>query len=209
MPISLDAAGRASLEAFVASFPLLPTPPEIASLKHAAVALVVVEGEQADEPSLLLTKRSPNLRTHAAQWALPGGRCDAGETPEQAALRELHEEVALDLPREAILGRLDDYVTRSGYVITPVVVWGGRADGLVANPDEVQSIHRLPIEQLVDPSRLEFTTIPESERPVIRLRIWDNTIHAPTAAFLHQFAEALAGRVTRVAEMEQPVFAWR
>ncbi len=209
MPISLDAAGRASLEAFVASFPLLPTPPEIASLKHAAVALVVVEGEQADEPSLLLTKRSPNLRTHAAQWALPGGRCDAGETPEQAALRDLHEEVALDLPREAILGRLDDYVTRSGYVITPVVVWGGRADGLVANPDEVQSIHRLPIEQLVDPSRLEFTTIPESERPVIRLRIWDNTIHAPTAAFLHQFAEALAGRVTRVAEMEQPVFAWR
>ena len=209
MPISLDAAGRASLEAFVASFPLLPTPPEIASLKHAAVALVVVEGEQADEPSLLLTKRSPNLRTHAAQWALPGGRCDAGETPEQAALRELHEEVALDLPREAILGRLDDYVTRSGYVITPVVVWGGRADGLVANPDEVQSIHFLPIEQLVDPSRLEFTTIPESERPVIRLRIWDNTIHAPTAAFLHQFAEALAGRVTRVAEMEQPVFAWR
>ena len=113
------------------------------------------------------------------------------------------------VPREAILGRLDDYVTRSGYVITPVVVWGGRADGLVANPDEVQSIHRLPIEQLVDPSRLEFTTIPESERPVIRLRIWDNTIHAPTAAFLHQFAEALAGRVTRVAEMEQPVFAWR
>ena len=48
-------------------------------------------------------------------------------------------------------GRLDDYVTRSGYVITPVVVWGGCADGLVANPDEVQSIHRLPTSSSVDP----------------------------------------------------------
>lgn len=209
MTISLDAASRTKLGSFLAAFPLLPTPPEIERLKHAAVALVVVEGEVADEPSLLLTKRSPNLRTHAAQWALPGGRCDAGETPEQAALRELHEEVALDLPGDAVLGRLDDYVTRSGYVITPVVVWGGRADGLVASPDEVESIHRLPIAQIVEPARLEFMTIPESERLVIRLRIWDNTIHAPTAAFLHQFAEALMGRVTRVAELEQPVFAWR
>lgn len=209
MTISLDAAARTKLGSFLSAFPRLPTPPEIERLKHAAVALVVVEGERADEPSLLLTKRSPNLRTHAAQWALPGGRCDAGETPEQAALRELHEEVALDLPGDAILGRLDDYVTRSGYVITPVVAWGGRADGLVANPDEVQSIHRLPIAHIAAEDAVEFVSIPESERPVIRLRIWESTIHAPTAAFLYQFREALAGRVTRVAELEQPVFAWR
>ncbi len=209
MTVSIDPAGRGKLATLFGAFPRLPTPPEIERLKHAAVALVVVEGDQADEPSLLLTRRSPNLRTHPAQWALPGGRCDAGETPEQAALRELHEEIALDLPGDRVLGRLDDYVTRSGYVITPVVVWGGIVTGLAPNPNEVESIHRLPIAQIAAEDAAEFVSIPESERPVIRLRIWENTIHAPTAAFLYQFRETLAGRITRVADLEQPVFAWR
>jgi 8-oxo-dGTP pyrophosphatase MutT (NUDIX family) len=209
MTISIDAAGRQRLADLFGSFPRLPVPPEIEKLKHAAVALVVVEGDAADEASLLLTRRSSNLRTNPAQWSLPGGRCDKGETPAQAALRELREEIALDLPPDNVLGMLDDYVTRSGYVITPMVIWGGRVAGLVPSPDEVESIHRLPIGQVVDASRLEFLTIPESDRPVIRLRIWENTIHAPTAAFLHQFGERLSGRITRVAEMEQPVFAWR
>ncbi|MDE2362056.1 MAG: CoA pyrophosphatase [Hyphomicrobiales bacterium] len=209
MTISIDAAGREKLVERFGAFPRLPTPPGVERLKHAAVAIVVVDGEEADDPSLLLTRRSPNLRTHAAQWALPGGRCDAGETPAQAALRELQEEIALALAPEAVLGLLDDYVTRSGYVITPVVIWGGRVAGLVPNPGEVESIHRLPIAQIAAEDAAEFVSIPESDRPVIRLRIWRNTIHAPTAAVLYQFREALAGRVTRVAEMEQPVFAWR
>jgi 8-oxo-dGTP pyrophosphatase MutT (NUDIX family) len=209
MAISLDADGRQRLADLFGSFPRLPVPPEIEKLKHAAVALVVVDGDKADDPSLLLTRRSSNLRTNPAQWSLPGGRCDKGEAPAEAALRELREEIALDLPRDNALGQLDDYVTRSGYVITPIVIWGGHVTGLVPSPDEVESIHRLPISQVVDKDRLEFLTIPESERPVIRLRIWENTIHAPTAAFLHQFGEALSGRITRVADMEQPVFAWR
>jgi 8-oxo-dGTP pyrophosphatase MutT (NUDIX family) len=209
MTFPIDMTGRERLTALFGAFPRLPTPPEIERLKHAAVALVVVDGDVAYEPSLLLTRRSPNLRTHPAQWALPGGRCDAGETPEDAALRELHEEIALDLPAERVLGRLDDYVTRSGYVITPVVMWGGAVSGLTPNPNEVESIHRLPIAQIAADDAAEFVSIPESERPVIRLRIWENTIHAPTAAFLYQFREMLAGRVTRVADLEQPVFAWR
>ena len=107
---------------------------------HAAVALAIVdEGLGADLPdlprhsrwstksALLLTRRSLQLRKHAGQWALPGGRMDPGETAEQTALREMAEEVNLTLNAHAVLGRLDDFVTRSGFVITPVVIWAGTA----------------------------------------------------------------------------------
>ncbi|MFV0280690.1 MAG: NUDIX hydrolase [Rhodoblastus sp.] len=209
MSFSIDEAGRARLTELCAAFTRLPPPAEAQGLKHAAVALVVVDGVNKNDPSLLLTRRSARLRKHAAQWALPGGRCDKGETIVEAALRELDEEVGLRIAPSDTLAVLDDYPTRSGYVVTPVVVWGGRIKEFSPNPDEVQSVHRIPMTQLSDDSRVEFLSIPESDRPVIRLRIWDSTIHAPTAAFLYQFRELVAGRVTRVANLEQPVFAWR
>ncbi|MCY7364600.1 MAG: coenzyme A pyrophosphatase, partial [Frankiaceae bacterium] len=114
----------------------------------------------------------------------------------------------LHVPEDHVLGLLDDYATRSGYVITPVVVWAGPSDGLVPNPDEVASVHVVPLTAVdVDP---EFETIPESAAPVIRVPLLGGWIHAPTAAVLHQFREvALHGRPTRVADYEQPVFAWR
>src|SRR3954452_7637562 len=79
----------------------------------------------AGGPAVLLTRRAARLRAHASQWALPGGRVDEGEEPVDAALRELREELGLDLGESDVLGLLDDYPTRSGYVITPVVLWGG------------------------------------------------------------------------------------
>ena len=176
--------------------------------KAAAVALVVVESDR--EPGLVLTKRSARLRAHAGQWALPGGRLDADESPNEGARRELHEELGLRLDESAVLGLLDDYPTRSGYRITPVVVWGGAADdALEPNPDEVASVHVVPMSILgaVDPV---FVTIPESSAPVIQLPMLGTRIHAPTAAVVYQFRElALHGRVTRVDHLEQPVFAWR
>ncbi len=209
MDLSIDAAGRARLAELCAAFTRESQPVERTGLKHAAVALVVVDGMNKTDPCLLLTRRSPRLRSHAAQWALPGGRCDAGETPVEAALRELDEELGLKISAHDALATLDDYPTRSGYVVTPVVVWGGRIKNIKPNPDEVQSVHRAPMTQLSDDRRVEFLSISESDRPVIRLRVWDSTIHAPTAAFLYQFRELVAGRVTRVAHLEQPVFAWR
>ena len=175
-------------------------------LKQASVALCVQTAAAGD--TLLITRRARGLRNHAGQWALPGGRRDDGETIEDAALRELGEETGVRLGTSAVLGLLDDYVTRSGYLITPVVVWGGAADGeLTAAPAEVASIFRVPMADLdVEP---EFLHIPQAQAPVIRLPLFDRYVHAPTAAILYQFCQiALHGNTIRVAHFEAPVHLW-
>src|SRR6185312_12114381 len=178
-------------------------------LKRAAVAIALTAADRADETAVLLTRRASGLRAHRAQWALPGGRCDAGETLMQSALRELREELGLDLGADAVLGLLDDYPTRSGYLITPVVVWAGTEGAIVPNPQEVASVHRIPLRTVEHEKAFDFIAIPESTRRVVRFH-WDQRlIHAPTAAMIYQFREVLAGRDTRVADLEQPVFAWK
>ncbi|HEX7921112.1 MAG TPA: CoA pyrophosphatase, partial [Bradyrhizobium sp.] len=167
------------------------------------------EGDAGNGTAFLLTRRSARLRAHSAQWALPGGRCDAGETQPQAALRELHEELGLALSERDVLGMLDDYPTRSGYLITPVVVWAGADAAITPNPDEVASVHRIGLDAIELDDAFTFVTIPESARRVIRFRLGGQQIHAPTAALIYQFREVLAGRNTRVADLEQPVFAWK
>lgn len=178
-------------------------------LRPAAVAVTLVAGPLG-EPSFVITRRARGLRRHAGQWALPGGRLDPGESAAQAALRELAEEVGLSLAAEAVLGELDDYPTRSGFVITPVVVWAGGAVELEPDPAEVAAVHRVPLSELERPGVPHLRRIPESERPVISIPMLGTHIHAPTAAILYQLREvALRGRDTRVDHFEQPVFAWR
>lgn len=180
-----------------------------AGLKAAAVAIAVLE-EPDGAPAFVLTRRSARLRRHARQWALPGGRVDPGETPLEAALREMTEEIGLALSPDDLVGRLDDYPTRSGYNITPFVFWAGRAPVLEPNPDEVHALYRIPLEELNRPESPNLISIPESDRPVIRMAIMEDMVHAPTAALLYQFREvAMHGRPTRVIHYEQPVFAWR
>jgi 8-oxo-dGTP pyrophosphatase MutT (NUDIX family) len=176
--------------------------------RSAAVAVVVVPDEDGNA-AVLLTLRASGLRRHGGQWALPGGRLEAGETSEAGALRELEEEIGLALSPDRVLGCLDDFATRSGFVITPVVVWG---DGSPLRPDptEVEAVYRIPLAELLEPENLRLQAIPQSDRPVLALAILGTVVYAPTAAILHQFAEvAVAGRDTRVAHYEQPVFAWR
>lgn len=207
--------------------------------RHAAVAVVLVDsrvGEDRVDPApvndwiagrpmepgldgrmvdvsggaaFLLCRRASRLSSHAAQWALPGGRLDPGETVVDAALRELHEEVGIDLVDPIVLGLLDDYPTRSGYVITPVVLWGGgRLDPRPA-PDEVVAVYRVGLHQLQRADSPRFITIPESPRPVVQIPLGNDLIHAPTGAVLLQLRWlGLEGRHDPVAELEQPVFAW-
>jgi mutator protein MutT len=202
---TLIAEVRANLERFAPLRRSLP----LDGRKHAAVALALIRGD-GGEPSFVLTRRAAKMRRHAGQWALPGGRLDAGETPERAALREMREEIGLALEESAVLGRLDDYPTRSGFVITPIIVWSGEHAELRPDPKEVAAVYRVPVADLARPGVPHLRRIPESERPVISIPLLDTHIHAPTAAILFQLREvALHGRATRVDHFEQPVFAWK
>jgi 8-oxo-dGTP pyrophosphatase MutT (NUDIX family) len=193
-----------------AAFTRLPAAEPAPALKRAAVAIALVEADDATgRTALLLTLRAAGLRSHRGQWALPGGRCDEGETPIEASLRELHEELGLELKGHDVLGLLDDYPTRSGYLITPVVVWAATRAVILPNPAEVASVHRIGLDDIEQPTAFDFVAIPESARRVIRFRHAGQFIHAPTAALIYQFREVLAGRNTRVADLEQPVFAWK
>jgi 8-oxo-dGTP pyrophosphatase MutT (NUDIX family) len=204
---AFDEALRERARAHLARFERRAVAPD--GRRPAAVAVVLLPDEEG-RACLLLTKRARGLRNHSGQWALPGGRVDPPETAHQAALRELAEEVGLTLDEEAVLGVLDDYPTRSGFVITPIVVWSGAHVTLTPNPSEVASIHRIPLGELDKPEIPRLVSIPESERPVIQLPLLGAMIHAPTAAVVFQAREVVVhGRATRVDHFEQPVWAWR
>jgi 8-oxo-dGTP pyrophosphatase MutT (NUDIX family) len=160
--------------------------------------------------AFLLCRRPSRMNRHAGQWALPGGRLDPGETALEAALREVDEEIGLRLDESAVLGWLDDYPTRSGYVISPVVLWGGAEPALVPSPDEVLALYRIGLHALRD-GETRFVSIPESDRPVVQVPLGNDLIHAPTGAVLYQFRlVAIEGRPSeRVDHLEQPVFAWK
>ena len=208
--------------------------------RHAAVAVVLTDSEAGEdrvdpapvddwidgrpmEPGLdgrmvdvsggaafLLCRRASRLSSHAAQWALPGGRLDPGETVVDAALRETDEEVGVRLPESSVLGLLDDYPTRSGYVITPVVIWGGGRLALKPSPDEVVAVYRVGLHQLQRDDSPRFIDIPESPRPVVQIPLGNDLIHAPTGAVLLQLRWlGLEGRDDAVDDFEQPVFAWK
>jgi 8-oxo-dGTP pyrophosphatase MutT (NUDIX family) len=195
----------------------------VGTQRAAAVALALVEegggagvagipapASWSIAAAVLLTRRAAALSSHGGQWALPGGRIDPGETPQEAALREMHEEVGLALSPADVLGTLDDYASRSGYVITPVIVWAGKADALQPNPDEVASVHRIPVPEFLRPDAPLLEPSEDAGREILRMPVGNHWIAAPTAAILYQFSEVcIRGRPTRVAHYDQPMFARR
>lgn len=207
MSFLFDTSFKAMVSGRCASFERQPVAPEKA-LKQAAVAITLAD-DGTGKAAFILTERPATMRNHAGQWALPGGRCDEGETVAQAALREIEEEIGLSIPESEVLGTLDDFVSRSGYRITPVVVWAGRSEPLRLNAEEVAFAYRVALDDFVTEESVSFVSIKESPRPVIRIRLMGSHLHAPTAAIVYQFSELLHGRVKRVSDFEQPLFAWR
>jgi ADP-ribose pyrophosphatase YjhB (NUDIX family) len=199
--------------------------------RRAAVAVVLVDSaptapvvlaDRADRPepgmdglaggpAFLLCRRAARLNRHAGQWALPGGRVDPGETVADAARRELYEELGVDLDGASVLGYLDDYPTRSGYVVSPVVLWAGGSVSLTPDPGEVRAVYNIGLAELRRDDSPRYIEIPESDRPVVQVPLGSFLLHAPTAAVMLQFRrvglEGALGR--RVHHLEQPVFAWR
>jgi mutator protein MutT len=189
------AAGR--LAAFART-----TVPDSPGSRRAGVVVCVVEHEGV--PSVILIKRAYRGR-NAGQWGLPGGRTDEGETPEQAALRELHEEVGLEAGPAEVLGRLDDFPASSGFAITPVVVAPSDPGPLRPSPDEVHSVHHVSLGRLAaDDTPRWVPQIGGGRLLQMRLRP-DWVVHPPTGAMLWQFREVvLLGREARVAGFLQP-----
>lgn len=199
---------RATIAGRLAAFSHRPL--NAPGLRDAAVAIVVTAG--ASGPAIILTQRPARMGRHAGQYALPGGKVDPGETPERAAFRELHEELGLDLPADALLGRLDDYPTRSGFRIRPFVLWAGGDPALRPAPDEVARIIPIPLSELESDAIPLFQPGETPDRPILLsdLPSVGTTMFAPTAAIVYQFREVcLLGRATRVAHYDQPRFAWR
>ncbi|MGE0660122.1 MAG: CoA pyrophosphatase, partial [Reyranellaceae bacterium] len=144
-------------------------------LRRAAVALTLAADDNG-QSCFLLTRRASKLRAHAGQWALPGGRLDPGEDAIDAALRELQEEIGLMCNRSEVLGLLDDYETRSGYIITPVVVWSPDKALFRPNEDEVESLHHVPLAELDRADAPKIEPIPESDRPILLMPIGQQNI---------------------------------
>jgi 8-oxo-dGTP pyrophosphatase MutT (NUDIX family) len=206
-PLAFDAALKARIVTNLSRHQ--PLPPEAHALKRAAVCVLVTDDGRG-EAALVLTRRAEHLNAHSGQYALPGGRLDGKETALEAARREAREEIGLEVESAAFLGSLDDFPTRSGYLITPLVAWVPRGAEFHPNPSEVAKVYRVPLAELGRPGSPQFVSSPESERPVIRYPVLGTLIHAPTAAVMYQFMEvAVLGRATRVAHLEQPVWAWR
>jgi 8-oxo-dGTP pyrophosphatase MutT (NUDIX family) len=168
-------------------------------LRRAAVAVTVLDTSTA--PRVLVLKRAAR-GTNAGHWALPGGRLEPGETPEEAALREAEEEVGLR--GGEVAGRLDDFVTDSGFAITPVVVLAPEPSALARNPAEVQSLHPIPLDRLLGDGVLRWAPQPDGSRLLQLLLRHDMVVHAPTGAILWQFREALLGRRADVGHLAQP-----
>ena len=178
------------------------TVPDAPGLRRAGVVLCAVEHDGV--PSVILIKRAYRGR-NAGQWGLPGGRLEDGETPEEAALRELHEEIGLTAGSADVLGRLDDFPASSGFAITPVVVARADPGPLAPSPDEVHSVHHTTLRKLADDDTPRWVPQPDGGS---LLQMWlgpDWRVHAPTGAMLWQFREVvLLGRDARVADFAQP-----
>ena len=190
--MSLSDRLRAALEAPPAEPPLAGDLPELRSLAGTPAAVLIAVTDRP-EPGLILTVRREHLRTHAGQVAFPGGRIDPGETAIEAALREAHEELAMDPGEVAVAGTLDDYRTVTGYVVTPVV--GSVSPDLPLEPHdhEVADWFEAPLAHLLDPANRQIQTavFAGAERRYWQIEWKDRKIWGATAAMLVNLSRRL------------------
>jgi 8-oxo-dGTP pyrophosphatase MutT (NUDIX family) len=182
------------------------------SLSPAVVAIILVPGATTGDACVLLTLRPDTLKRHGGQYGFPGGRLDPGETASEAVIRELREELRLEIPHRDLLGALDDYPTRSGFRITPFVAWASEMSEIHPDTAEIGRLFSIPLSEIDGAARPEPASLAGTDAPLIAITLptLGDSVYAPTGAILYQFREvALKGRSTRVAHFEQPKFAHR
>ena len=170
-------------------------------MRRATVVLCVLDHD--GQPCVIVIKRAYRGR-NAGQWGLPGGRVDGDESAVAAGLRELQEEIGLEVSPDDVLGRLDDFPAASGFAITPIVVALDNPGDLSPN-HEVHRVHFVALDRLAADDVPHWADQPDGTR-LLQMRLdAAMTIHAPTGAMLLQFRDVvLLGRETRVADLLQP-----
>lgn len=169
------------------------TPPSTA-LRPAAVLVPLVD--RGDGMSVLLTQRTPHLTAHAGQISFPGGRIEDGDADAtEAALRETEEEVGLAREHVRVVGRLDTYVTGTGFEITPVVGIVKTPFTLTIDPFEVAEVFEVPLSFVLDRKNHRRTTrdFENRTRVFFVLPYEGRIIWGATAGMLVNLAEVLAG----------------
>ena len=176
---------------------------DLGERRHAAVGIILSPTPQG--PAYLMTRRALHMRRGAGNYALPGGNLEPGEDAIDAARREALEEVGVDLPREAALGLLDDFVTLGGHVVTPVVFWSSEPLVITPNPEEVAAAWLTPVADLDHPDAPRRETNPQGGPNILKMPAQNGWVNPPTAAFLWQFREvAMHGREARTHDIGQP-----
>ncbi len=162
--------------------------------RHAAVLIALWDGSEGAE--VLLTRRSMDLSSHRGEVSFPGGRMDAGETPVQAAVREAHEEVALDPRASTVIGELDHLSTVvSRSQIVPVVAALAVRPTVHAASPEVERVLHVPLGDLMQPGtyREERWGRPPLDRSVHFFELADETVWGATARMLVQLLALAVG----------------
>ena len=177
-------------------FDLEPARAPAAGAPLTAAAVLIALVEHPAGPSVILTRRADTLRSHTGQVALPGGRCDPGETPWRTALREAEEEIGLDPALVTLAGLSTPYRTGTGYRVIPVVGFIAPGFTLTVNPAEVADVFETPFGFLMDPANHERheREIPAGVTRRFYGMTWeDRFIWGATAGILRALYERLYG----------------
>jgi len=127
------------------------TDASFADAERQTPAAVLIAVTDRSDPSVILTQRPSDMRSHPGQVAFPGGKLDAGEDAVTAALRESEEELALPRDQVRVIGTTDLYQTGTGFDVTPVLAVVPPDLPLIPNPGEVEDWFEAPLSLLLDP----------------------------------------------------------